>query len=346
MFSTCIFCNGALGANEVVESFPVGRRLAFDPEKGRLWVVCRKCEQWNLSPLEERWEAFEECERLFRAARMRMSTDQIGLARIPGGLELVRVGRPLRPEFAAWRYGDQFGRRRQRAMLYAAGGIVVVGAFFAGVAATGVGVGGAFQLPRALLNMPVRARVRTRSGQVLKLRRRDLQKVRIASAADDGFSISVTHKKRVEVFQGAEARRAAGIIVPKLNFMSGSKSTIAEAVAKIEDAGHPDRFISRMLIDVMLKAPRPWSRVPLKAQNHNAISKFPAATRLALEMALHEEQEQRALEGELAELERAWRDAEEIAAIADNLLLPPDVEAKFRTMHDRTSTSTPEAKGG
>jgi hypothetical protein len=40
---------------------------------------------------------------------------------------------------------------------------------------------------------------------------------------------------------------------------------------------------------------------------------------LALEMALHEETERRALEGELAMLEAMWRQAEEIAAIADRL---------------------------
>jgi hypothetical protein len=34
--------------------------------------------------------------------------------------------------------------------------------------------------------------------------------------------------------------------------------------------------------------------------------------------------------GELAELERTWRDAEEVAAIADNLLLPPFVESWIR----------------
>ena len=55
MYSTCLYCNNALGSNEVVETFPVGRRLAFDQGKGRLWVVCRKCEKWNLSPLEVRW---------------------------------------------------------------------------------------------------------------------------------------------------------------------------------------------------------------------------------------------------------------------------------------------------
>ena len=50
--------------------------------------------------------------------------------------------------------------------------------------------------------------------------------------------------------------------------------------------------------------------------------KLPKPTRLALEMALHEEDERRALEGELWQLEQAWREAEEIAGIADNLLLP------------------------
>jgi hypothetical protein len=49
---------------------------------------------------------------------------------------------------------------------------------------------------------------------------------------------------------------------------------------------------------------------------------MPKPTQLALELALHEEQERRALEGELWRLERAWRAAEEIAGITDNLLLP------------------------
>jgi hypothetical protein len=43
--------------------------------------------------------------------------------------------------------------------------------------------------------------------------------------------------------------------------------------------------------------------------------------RLALEMAANEDSERRALEGELAALHSAWRQAEEIAAIADGLFL-------------------------
>jgi hypothetical protein len=138
MYSTCLFCTKSLGTNEVLEHFPVGRRIAFDAAKGRLWVVCRQCARWNLTPLEERWEAIEEAERLFRGTRLRVSTDNIGLAKLSEGLELVRVGQPQRPEIAAWRYGDQFGRRRRRGLvtagLIAAGG----GAVLAGGAAVGM----------------------------------------------------------------------------------------------------------------------------------------------------------------------------------------------------------------
>ena len=51
--------------------------------------------------------------------------------------------------------------------------------------------------------------------------------------------------------------------------------------------------------------------------------KLSATERLALEMAVHEESERRVMEGELAVLETAWRDAEQIAQIADEDLTPP-----------------------
>ena len=60
MYAACLFCTRPLGANAVLDAFPVGRRLAFDAARGRLWVVCPHCHRWNLTPLEERWEAIEE----------------------------------------------------------------------------------------------------------------------------------------------------------------------------------------------------------------------------------------------------------------------------------------------
>ena len=50
MYSTCLFCHASLGANEMLEHFPVGRRIAFDTARGRLWVICPSCSQWSLSP--------------------------------------------------------------------------------------------------------------------------------------------------------------------------------------------------------------------------------------------------------------------------------------------------------
>jgi hypothetical protein len=127
MYATCGFCSSDLGRNEALEQFPMGRRFAYDAAKGRLWVVCRRCERWNLTPLEERWEAIEECECLYGVTRLRVSTDNVGLARLRERLELVRIGRPQRSEFAAWRYGDQFGRRRRRHLMYSTAGAAAVG---------------------------------------------------------------------------------------------------------------------------------------------------------------------------------------------------------------------------
>jgi len=109
---------------------PIGQRLVYDEKRGQLWIVCRDCERWNLTPFDERWEAIEQCERLFRATRVRVSSDNIGLARLRDGTELVRVGSPLRPEFAAWRYGDQFDKRHTQTAITAAtvGAGVVAGA--------------------------------------------------------------------------------------------------------------------------------------------------------------------------------------------------------------------------
>jgi hypothetical protein len=49
-------------------------------------------------------------------------------------------------------------------------------------------------------------------------------------------------------------------------------------------------------------------------------------------MATHAEREQRALDGEVEELERAWREAEEIAAIADDMFLPDRVIAALERL--------------
>src|SRR6266853_4519476 len=56
MYRTCAFCNGKLDGDGGPSGLGVGRRLAFDEWKGRLWVICPKCSRWNLGPLDDRLE--------------------------------------------------------------------------------------------------------------------------------------------------------------------------------------------------------------------------------------------------------------------------------------------------
>jgi hypothetical protein len=334
MYSTCMFCNQPLGENQIVEHFPVGRRLAFDSAKGRLWVVCRKCERWNLTPIEERWEAIEDCEYLFHGIRTRASTENIGLARHPEGTELVRIGAPLRPEFAAWRYGDQFGRRRKKAVLYGVGVGAVVGTVVIAGAATGVLSGALLGQSGNFVNVFRNARTLVRlkdgDGKVLKLKAPDLEKAKILGAGEeDEWVVEIKRGKLDRRWEGGEAVRVANRIIPGINRMGAGKAVVQEAVREIEEAGHPVEFLKRISLERSGASDNIWTRPvgngswrPIKEKHFGLVQKLPRPTRLALEMALHEEQERRALQGELKTLEAVWKQAEEIAAISDSLLLP------------------------
>jgi hypothetical protein len=125
MYRSCIFCSADLKANDALERFPVGHSIAFDGERGRLWAVCPGCARWNLAPLEQRWEAIEEAERLFRDARMRVQGENIGLAQLRDGTRLIRVGKAVAGELAAWRYGRVLASRNRR---YVMGGAAAAAA--------------------------------------------------------------------------------------------------------------------------------------------------------------------------------------------------------------------------
>ena len=101
VYRSCLYCTHDLAENGLLESQAVGRRLAFDGGRGRLWVICPYCAKWNLVPFDSRLETIDECERLFRETRSRYSTDSIGMARLPAGLDLIRIGSALKPEIAA-----------------------------------------------------------------------------------------------------------------------------------------------------------------------------------------------------------------------------------------------------
>lgn len=347
MYSTCLFCHADLGTNEVIERFPIGRRLAFDASKGRLWVVCRKCERWNLTPLEERWEAIEEAERLFSSTRLRASTDNIGLARLREGLELVRIGSAMRPEFAAWRYGDQFGKRRRRHMLVTVAASAAIGGIMIAGPATGIIAGGgwgAWQGLNALYDYYQKKRPRLRlalpgEDRFVTLRKRHLEHTGLTKDAADGWVLHLsydpgkdfargTRSYQMLEIRGEQALRVAGQVLPKINEKGAKAIQVQGAVELIEHHGSPDKLFRDQARDLQRGG-------SARAARAAAIAKFPLEVRLALEMAAHEEQERRALEGELALLEAAWRQAEEVAHIADDLLIPEATIARLEELKQR-----------
>lgn len=353
MYSTCLFCNGGLGTNEVIEHFPIGRRLAFDATKGRLWVVCRRCERWNLTPIEERWEAIEECERSFSETRLRVSTDNIGLARLREGLELVRIGSALRPEMAAWRYGDQFGRRRRKHLIYtgvgvsAIAGMVVLGPMMGWIAGGGWG---SWQIITNLHSVYQHRRVRVRMkvpevDTPIVIRKRELDKAALVRVDGEwGLRLSYTAGKAMAldrsalsfrmkdassdvVLRGEQALQAAGKVLPAVNEEGARQRDVQSAVQIIGEAGDPARLFDRYAGGAAARTGRRLER----EFGHKVVS-LPKEVRLALEMAAHEEQERRALEGELAILEAAWREAEEVATIADDMFTPRDTRERLEEL--------------
>ena len=105
---------------------------------------------------------------------------------------------------------------------------------------------------------------------------------------------------------------------------AGDAPTVADAVRVLEDGGTADRCFAAAAArpGTETKIGSLWDVGGRRPAEPGSLAALAPAVRLALEMAAHEESERRALEGELAELERAWREAEEIAGIADALLLP------------------------
>jgi hypothetical protein len=297
---------------------------------------------------------------------------------VADGTELVRVGAPLRPEFAAWRYGAVLRRREWRHLVrhapsigvglagggvYLAGWVFVTGggvatlvgggAILGGGAATVAGmwalnkVGSALgaleeRTARAFLgsSVSVAARVRTGSGDPLVVRRGHLAESMLRATAGRELGVALRHDGGVAELAGDDARRALAAVAPALNLSGAGAATVRDAVHSIEVRGGSDAYL-RTITRWVGRATRAPAGTPTRWTPESPIPDtglygLTDPQRLALEIALHEEQERRAMDGELAALEQAWRDAEGLAAIADALALPTRVERAYEALRART----------
>jgi hypothetical protein len=327
LYARCLVCAAPFEANEQLEHLPQGSRLAFDPGRGRLWVVCKACRRWSLTPIEERWEALEELERLTRdEARLLSQTDNIALLRC-GRLEIVRVGRAGLTEEAWWRYGRELASRRQTwnklgfvgtaaagaALLggWATGGMTIFGAWLImGHGSETVRDGARWvRFGSSAWNGDVRCercdyRFRTlpyRERAALGLLPTDepgklelaARCPRCGSYRDGGLHLG-----------GQEAERTLRRILAYHHFAGASEKRVVSAARLIQEAGSP-RDLTRIVV-----------------KDGRRLGDLQRTGGIALEIAVNEAAEQKLLELELAELEAHWRREEELASIVDGELTP------------------------
>lgn len=330
MYRKCLVCGRDFAANDSLEHLDRGRRVAYDPARGRLWLICRACSRWSLVPMESRWEALDELEKLVTdQGRLLSSTDNVALLRA-GPLEIVRVGGAELREEAWWRYGRELRSRRERYRKLSAAGTIAAGATIAGSWATGgmsfVAAWLVWDRVPGLVTGGARllrfGRTAWRGGGECERCGRAIDRVRYSDGSDlvlrsDGEAVGI------RVFcpyceetgggfplRGREANHTLRRVLAHHHFAGASEGRVDKAARLIEAAGGADRLPSRIL-----KQPTPLHQVG-------------RVGRVALEIAVHEEHERRLLSMEVAELEAHWRREEELARIMDGELtfLPGGVQ--------------------
>ncbi|MBK6495768.1 MAG: hypothetical protein IPG05_11835 [Gemmatimonadetes bacterium] len=205
--------------------------------------------------VRERLESIDACERLFRDTPTRYSTDNIGLARAKDGLELVRIGQAQRPEFAGWRYGEQYRRRRRNAFLLGAAGVAAGMGAIAALSAFGFAAasGGylSYQLVKAGWDAGLNRQARfllpdpdPAARETVRLDRSHLKHATI-SWEDGTPSLDLPHPKHLKKgdfvlsYRGADLQSVGRRAVAGLNLLVGGRSQLQEG-SRILAENHGD----------------------------------------------------------------------------------------------------------
>ena len=338
---------------------PIGRRIAFDAKRARLWVVCPSCDQWNLVPIEERWEALEECEQLALGAEARADGGAIGFARTQGGLELLRASGFSDADIANARYGRRI-EERQRLLqaTVAALGLLAIALGVRAAGASGSAIVGGFVAAYAgywlfiVWRSPVRGwlRVRGKSGRGTTLWPWNWMRLRFAIPDPNKPPVLYVPRLGADLtLRGEEAVEFLAALLPKINGADCVDASIRSAVQYVTAAEEEGRRLQKQAQRKTSRGKRkadpqshfrPWERLAESCLYH-PLTNVPPVRRLALEMAIMEEVEQRELARYAKTVGEVWNDEEEIAAIADDLLLAPQVSERLAMLQKaRTSSAS------
>jgi hypothetical protein len=117
--------------------------------------------------------------------------------------------------------------------------------------------------------------------------------------------------------------------LPRVNKGGATVSQVQDGVQLIETAGGPEMFGQWAVTQRRI-----WGARQQQGDTGD-FAYIPVAARLAFEMAVNEDAERLALEGELSKLEAAWREADELAGISDTLTPMRLLEQRFEALRNR-----------
>ena len=353
MFSRCLFCHKPFSENGRLAHMPHGRRIAFDPVRGRLWAVCDGCHRWNLAPIEEREAALYELERITRdRARPVGRTANVTLLQAES-LTLVRIGDAGLVEQAWWRYGKELKRRkasydsrRSKVTAYTFGAMQYLGDL---IGFTDGDVSIDWE------DTPVADVLRWRRfgwaawhgretcpfcKSTLRALRYDLGWWVYPLRGPEGrLGVGVPCQRcdpwtpeKVYELHGDVAENVLRRLLAYQNIDGASDRRITDAARAIEHAGSAGEFT----LNVTTRRQSLW--------------KMGATGTIGLEIALNEAVEKRMLDLEIRALEFMWRQEEEIARIIDQELTPRRLlEAHLRhlpiRLRPRVARLVAEAEG-
>jgi hypothetical protein len=345
VFSRCLFCHKPFPSNGSFLHLPAGRKIAYDPGRGRLWIICDRCQRWNLYPLEDRAEALWALERLARdRGRLLARTENVSLLEA-GRLVLIRVGEAGLAEQAWWRYGRELRKRRtsyesrfSRVMSYAYGGVAYLGESL-GLADVGLNV--------TWDDTPLADIVRWRRfgwaawrgrvrcpycDSVLRALLYDLSWWIYPLTSEDGkLAVGIPCARcdpwtpeKVYRLEGTEAVSVLRRALAYQHVAGASERVIRDAAREIESAGSPDEYAREV------------------GEERASLWKLGTTRTVALEIAVNEGAERDMLQLEVRVLEQMWEKEEELARIMDEDLTPPGpLSRHLRRLPPRPAAKTP-----
>jgi len=299
LYERCLICRAPFPKTGISDHLPRGDRVAYDPNRGRLWMVCRACRSWSLVPMEERWEALEELESLLgggkggaRQPKLLSETENVALFRV-GQMEVLRIGGAGLAEEATWRYGQRFN---ERLGVWKKGPLVRTRLP---------------RMPKMLRENGVVWRGRKRCpacNHLLTEIRYSDRNILVVRPGEESFSApSLTRrcpKCRDADHGGLHLRGPEGGLI-LFRFLAFEHYTGAP-IDRVQAA-------ARMVLD----PDGPATLVGILAKHGRPLGDIPPLGVLALEMVTNAAREETLLKLELAELTFRWRQEEELAALID-----------------------------